>query len=1198
MDQYFTLTESSSEQDRKINNAYRAFKNAMQNNGKVSADDFVLMLSGVVDRDGNIIRVGKSNKYGYRSFLTDLVDAYDITNTLGDMKSDSLVVSSDGRDVRQNILEYQMGITKVADGFDAGVYPLMKEIAHANIDGALSRIYGAYVDSRLSEVIAEEYAKNYEALRDSISALADKKKELAELKKRYNTTIKTIKDIQKENAKYIRTTNARFIENSKRIASLMDELESIKKSADGIMAEAAILREELTRIKDEKDKLEAEKIKRARDTLIRNIISDASYHGDARWGSMVDKILKYVSFKKNNNHLLSADVFSTIWPSHVKYLDMMVRSLHQAGIIGKNDNGEIVQLKRINDLDEAGLARFMKEIRKITQSVEKDRDEKTARHEAQRKRFEAGIVNDLRRFKSNYDDSQWNDFINEYRRTFAYGSKEEKETRRRSKIPTVEFIQMANSMESFSPALYAYFFGGKIDGEIVTNNLNSATNAEQVKDADRINKFHEVGADAFGMSAEAFKKDYNRLMLGREFNMSSVDFESFRSSRDGKAILSDDKFEALNTYIENAEEALETARKRYDSRMEVLEQMDFQSKEEFELEESLIEAELSSAEAAYDRKINGIDSQLSYTMDDAMGIYIYAQQNDGLRGLIASNDLSMNNGLSVSQILYVLNEFMYNDEFAPYRKLADFMIEDMSSRFYDLSDVYFNTTGKVLNQVSNYFLIRRDIERDTSQLYPTWGDEMFNLDTTPTDHSTKERTGSREPLMLNVATSYAASIRECEHYIAFAELMRDYAKLFNKRSDFSAAFNALSNEYGFKGKEMMDSWFRHLRIISRGSAVNTEATNATSRIVRMLRNNYSRAVLFGSITSLANVFVSLPVTATESGAANLSRAAGKYFANKSDITNLIYEKSIQMRNRARLELDELTRNREYGKITESMKKVLGENAYKVTDMSRRFVNKWFDIMQKLDNHVANISWYAIYSKLVSEYDGEITPEVDVMLADQATQKTLNIMPSQNAKDNALIFSNPDNAVKQMLLFTSQLNKQFNILWSGVKDVTGHKGLAHFNEWQWRNVSVLMENIAILAFATALAGVVSGEALPDDDDDDWLTSLLKGTAVESLSMIPAVGNALREVATGNVYSDTGMAGAVLNLVKVLGKDESDRTDHQLGNAIMRTGMMGGQLLGLPYNIAYKPYQWIKNGMELEDIGYVINSSWGEFLEEEI
>ena len=105
--------------------------------------------------------------------------------------------------------------------------------------------------------------------------------------------------------------------------------------------------------------------------------------------------------------------------------------------------------------------------------------------------------------------------------------------------------------------------------------------------------------------------------------MSSVDFESFRSSKEGKAILSDDRFEALNTYIENVEESLETARKKYDNRMEALEQMDFPSKKEYEFEKFLIEAELSSAEAAYDRKINGIDSTLSYTMDDVMGIYIY-----------------------------------------------------------------------------------------------------------------------------------------------------------------------------------------------------------------------------------------------------------------------------------------------------------------------------------------------------------------------------------------------------------------------------------------------------------------------------------------------------------------------------------------------------------------------------------------------
>lgn len=1199
MDRYFTNTESSTEQDRKINEAYGIFKQAMQNNSKISADDFRTMLSGVITTDGELRRVEEDRKYGYRSFVTDLLDAYDISTKLNEVKSDSLVEISDSRTVRQDILKYQMGVLNVSDSFDAGIYPLMKEIAHANIDNtSLRNLYDGYIDSRLAETVAGEFARNYDELKEKISTLTDKKKELSELKEKYRTAIRTIEDIQKENKRYTDITNKEFIKNSKKIAALSDELKKMKEQADRITAESIKLNEELELIRKERDNLNTEKIRRLRNNMIDNTIATSLKKGDARWHKILSGVMKYVSYKKNVGNLLKSDTFTTIWPTHVKYLNSLLQALHRAGIVGRNENGNIVQLKRINDLDEKQLSSFLTDINNITENVRSDIDKRNSDHESERKEFERGIVDDLRRFKSNFNDDEWNSFITEYRKTFAYGSKEEKAGRRKSKLPTVEFIQMANSMESFSPALYAYFFGGEINGKIVEHNLNSATNAEQIKSTERINRFYEVGADAFNMDKKTFKNDFNRLMLGREFNMSSVDFESFRSSKEGKSILSDDRFEALNTYIENVEESLETARKKYDNRMEALEQMDFPSKKEYEFEKLLIEAELSSAEAAYDRKINGIDSTLSYTMDDVMGIYIYSQQTDGLRGLIATDDFSMNNGLSISQILYVLDEFENNDEYAPYRKLADFMIKDMSSRFFDISDVYYRTTGKILNQISNYFIIRRDIERDTAELNPTWGNEMFTLDANPTSRSTKERTSSREPLMLNVASSYAASIKESEHYIAFAELMRDYAKLFDKRSDFSAAFNALSKEYGFKGKEILDSYFRQLRIISRGTAVNTEAVNATSQIVRTLRNNFSRAVLFGSVTSLLNVFVSLPVSATEAGGANLMKTFFKYLGNKSDIDNIVYEKSPQMKNRARLEFDELTRNRAYGKVTESMKKVLGDNAYKLTDTWRRFVNKWFDIMQKLDNRVANMSWYAIYTKLVEEYDGDITPEIDAMLSDQATQKTLNIMPSQNAKDNALIFSSPDNAVKQMLLFTSQLNKQFNILWSGVKDVTGHKGLANFNEWQWRNISVLMENFAVLALATALAAVVSGEALPEDDDDEWWKAMLRGTGVESLSMIPAIGNTLRDVATGNVYSDTGIAGAVVNLTKVLFKDENDRTDHQLGNAIMRTGMMAGQVLGLPYNIGYKPYQWIKNGMELEDLGYIINSNWGEFFEEAI
>ena len=1201
MNKYFMATEDSTEADKSVNIAWRLFVNTMNGNGKMSEDDARTLISGMVNRDGRPARIAKEGKYGYRSFITDLVDAYAYSSTLAENeKSDTIVSNTMERASRQEILSYQIDDASIADNFDAGLYPLMMEIAHANIDGAMSSMFNGYVDSRLSEAVSEEFTKNYDKLQSTLSKLDEKRNKLKDLQKRYNELISKIEEIQKENRKYVNRTEAQLAKDQKRIAEIVEELKKVKEEADQISQENITLSITLDEIRQVKEKLEAEKIQQARKSAEKSMLNTALYRGDARWNDILSKAIASISKKRNIGKKLDANAYTTIWPGHVKYLERMIDAFYKAKIIGVGDKGTITQLRRLQDLSETEFAVFKNNIDRISESVGNDRKKRLQDHHDRRDSFEDGIVSDLRRFKEQYDENEWNDFISQYKKTFHFDSNEERAERKPSRLPSVEFIQMANSMESFSPALYAYFFGGSINGERVENNLNSATNAELIKSRERINAFYKAGADAFGLDEKTFKKNMNKLFLGNDFEMGKVDYQSFVKSSRGKAILADPRFEALKTRIENIEEARERASKRYDSQLEALDESGIEGKAYDDMLFK-IELEYKLAEAKYDREVNGTDSTPTYVMDTAMGVYIYSQQTDGLSGLISSTTDDMNGNLSISQILYTVDQFLNNDELRSYQELADYMISDMSSRFFDLSDAYYNTTGKVLKQVSNYFVIRRYIENDADALMPEWNNLTPN-DLEARDRSTKERAPqSRAPLILGVASAYASSIRECEHYIAFAELMKDYAHLLKHGSKFNTAFRAVTKDLGVNGREIMDGYYRNLRIISRGTAVNTEATNGMSRLIRTMRNNFSRSVLWGSLTALGNVFVSLPVTVTESGGRRLIEAVFSYMGSRSDIDNFVYEHSEQMRNRASLEFDELTRNREYGKITEALSKIVGkEGAQSMADGFRWFSNLWFELMQKMDTRIANISWYAIYNNLVANYDGEITADVETMLSEQATQKTLNIMPSHNAKDNALIYSSPDNAVKQALLFTSQMNKQFNILWSGVKDVTGHKGLKNIKDWQFERLGALFEDFAMLALATAAASLVSGEAWPDgeDDDDGFWINLLHGTGVESLSMIPVIGSTLRDIATGNVYTDTGMAGSFINMFRVLSKDESDRTDHQLGNSIMHSLSSVGQLTGLPYNILYKPYQWWKNGPELENVGYLINSRWGSFLEDVI
>lgn len=1202
---YFKPTDLSDSRQSDIYEAYKIFKNVIRGTGKLDNSTFRTLLSAIVDKNGNILNIEETSKYGYRSFLTDIVDGYMYSKELGDAKSDSVINNSDSRRKNQNILANEIKGT-ASERFGDDMYMLMTEIAHSNIEGAFANLYDGYVNGSIAEAISGIYKDNIKKLQDSLKDYARRSDKIEELKKKYKEAIKDYKQFYKDHAQEINSLNeinSKLDKKDEKIRKLKEQTSSYKERISKLQKMISDVREETNKIKkllsyltEEEKKNIAEEMEEQYRETIRNFKKSAR-RGDDRWYIMLAKVVNSINKNKMAKKKMDASPFIVQWKDYEPFMERLIGVLFNYGILKKDSINNLAYGRGLKALTNEELSNLIKDVDLITDSVRNMNDEKREQKRKDRKFFEEGIIADLKLFRGNYTDSEWNSFIAAYKDSFFRGSIEDNQARSGKLNRTLsQFIQMSNSMKSLSPALHAYFFGGKINGRIVTDNLNSATNKMELNSQRRINAFYNAGAKAFGLDEKNFKKSMNRLFEGKTFVMDSIDAVDFQD-RTGINLLEDHdgtSYEAVANYVQALEKERQRANEVYNKKLEQLDENGIPGSTEYIMTKDSITIEHALKIANIDRKMNGIDGHPSYTMNDAMGIYIYSKQIHGLRGLIGDDSNTMNNNLSVNQILYVIDQFNNNPEYKPYRELADFMIRDMSSRHSDIADVYFNVTGRVLPRISNYFIIRRDLIGDSESIMPVWNEMGFPDDALKVSNkSTKARTNSIDALILGVTSSYVSSIKECERYIAFRELMDNYEHLLASDSDFRVAFQAVADEKGLDGIDILNRYWKQLRIIGKGTDTRPDQINS---IMSKYRNNFSRAVLFGSISALSNAFMSLPITSTVAGARHTFKATMNYIGNKRNMDEFVYDKSEQMRSRARLDLDEIRRNVGYGNATKILSNIIGEDrAMAMTDHVRDWLDFWFDLMQKADTMIANITWLAIYNKKMEEYKGDITEDVETMICEQATQETLDIMPSQNAKDNALAYANPDNLIKQMILFTAQTNKQFNILWSGVKDITKHSGLKHLKDWQWENAKYLAGDVAAIGLATVGIALLSGEGLPDDDDDNIWVSMISGTAKESLTMIPIVGSTLRDIASGNAYADTGIAGATVNLIKTLSKKSSDRKEYQLGNAIQRMAMYGGQMFGLPYNIIYKPWQIYKNDWNL---GYIMNANWGNFFEEVI
>lgn len=1010
--------------------------------------------------------------------------------------------------------------------------------------------------------------------------------------------------------------------NKAQIKELKDQLKNVIAEREKLKAEIAFMVENNVFTDAQKIKFEYKKL--------RNAITKSTGR-DARAVEIMTPIMEMFD-GESSGEAIDMKLFVPRWRGYENSLNGFAKKLIENGIIVKNSEGVWVIGKTLKECN-------LDELAVVSDAMNTYYKETTEEMNSRKKAYINGmmidkkaIIDDIRKFYKLQDDNE--DFAQAVRNFTAKNdlASAEKNGKKKKLFNSLELEIMSNILQRECPAMYAYFFGGYIDYDIETqegvenarvfikNNLNSATDKEKANTIKRKNAFVNKISELFDVKPDDVSIYSGRLFTGKTDTVGKIDFNDFKQAFGYMPIdMVHDPDNAMLTHYSVNENVPESMRpfmefivNRYqknsdklaekwaslqkrrkltqEERIEALQR--YKQKENLYTEEELTDSFFSR---------DGIES--SYNMSELMGIYLYSRQTDGIRDMLSGTDSPINtNNLTVGNILSVLAKFSLEEEYKPYRELSEYMLNDMGSRYTQTADVYYNITGKILDKIPNYFLIRDKIgfyEYEMGLL-----GQKVNKSSNVRNKSLLDRSG-RHPLYLDVMSLYTQAIDEQEHYIAFAELCDRYDRMFFSDSlnrdeegkydvslDVSKAFIYASEQSGTHNDPQavinaLHSWYEIVKNPG-------DYRGSSSPLLGKMISNMATSVLWGNISVVLQQFPTYVLVMRRVGFKNMMNALMKNIAHPNTLQDFIYGKSAQMRDRARLDVD--TYKQAVLDPNSWLGKKFGETGWKISEAEKKMIKAGLQPMETVDKWVANASWMAVYEwnlENLERVDDMSDADFDEMCAQNATQFIMDTNSSKNAKDNALIYSNRDTAVKSLLLFTSQLNKQFNMIYGSVLDYKKNgKTREQFN--------AIMLNAATLGLAMSGALIVTGAIVPKDKEDrelsDFLLNYLKQLGLETVGMFPLIGDPLKQVLNGDVYSETNLASTTVNAYNAIRRKASgDKTlkDSTFYNALTSEIMQTFELVGLPSTQINKTYRAVRDKNPLQ----LVSSKWANLINEE-
>lgn len=1205
-----------------------------------SSTDIINVINAMVDENGNVANVMINTDETYTSPLIELCNYYsrDVNENTPQNASSRMFAPEEYISVSERILETVQ--PDVADADTVQLHSIIRNLINLfrKNNMSISTIFGKHTTPEFAEALLisinekirqknaeiekmhtvnDDMSREITTLRSEMKVLENSKKKIESAIERYSgkELEEEIKRLRKENrhldsilekaggADSIDQLNRRVSYLERRVNELTEQRNQREKQ----------LLREIEILKNSPEMKTAEDIQKAKNEII-GALDRSIRKTDARVGQNLSRIFYQL---RNSDHL---DM--SLIENQKNYGDRY-RNLRQYLIDNKiiDNSGKVLRKFDSLNLVEIGeLSDVMLDISKTSRKAMLERRRETdQKWRARADKIIMALPKISRMMKENdYTSTQIDKLMHDLRDYIAPGSATDTKP---GKLRTIasSFLQIETQLRAISPELHALLYGGYIDGEYISDNLNTAYNQRQRNTIDRKKRVADLYEKAFHIKASNIDIMYERIFNDKAREIGQITVEEF-AEKYGISSWGYIQEDSSGKYVPVVNEKISEEFQPI-AYMILKNQADFKNVEKKTKGKKATKRydpanDLADASRRYKDRLYGTSEGSLYTTQQIMGIYINAQQSDKKPlNRMLRNGSGKTNNLSIGQILKVF-DIMHSEEMESYKTFADGLQEIVGEKYADMAEIVYREENRILPMINKYFpMISNHTENEDIAILSSDG-EFRKKSNKVKDDFIHDRTDThQDPLNLDAVSIGIRAIEAQENFLAFKEITDRYNKMFSPDSNMSTAFGKV---YGDKGKLLMDNMRTYInRIID----TDRQAPDDVNNFLTKLRHNMVVSVLWGNVSSMLQQFPTIVLGIRYAGFRKTFEWLFRYMRNPKEMQEMIYRLSPQMEARMMQETADYrayTMNRHasnnlYNLVKQSNASNIYLSSHEILEKVRRAGLK---PMEMLDRSIANSMWLAINEKytednLQSLIDNGMTPEqASQAVADMATQTVMSIQTSQQAKDNALAYTGDNQLLKQFLLFTSQLNKQFNMMYGDVNDVwetyLNERDIGKEGSLK-RTLSKSLDegfisNIAmtglVLGLASAAASAISGKMFSDDDDDDeWYDNILdvmKSTATESLNMIPG-GNYLADIIDGTIYQDLGLVGSLINLKKVAKKDAADRTPHQMSRAVVNTANEISQIFGLPIiSDARKIYNGFTDSEMVFNYGEIINSATGDFV----
>jgi hypothetical protein len=490
--------------------------------------------------------------------------------------------------------------------------------------------------------------------------------------------------------------------------------------------------------------------------------------------------------------------------------------------------------------------------------------------------------------------------------------------------------------------------------------------------------------------------------------------------------------------------------------------------------------------------------------------------------------------------------FLLSEDDGKYMKVLDAVRKDFNGQKERINEIAIREFNQPMRAVEEYLPIHRR-EFSGEDMSQQVADDIFNqnaggLPTGVQKGFTKDRIAisadHQRPIDLDLMQVWNRSVRQQEHFIAFAEYGRKLNRVF-KNPGASDVKNVIIRTLG---QEMLDDINDYI-----GDVVNPVREAKLKKMesaVRFMRGNLGAAYLTFKMSGLVLQAITSPFPfLPEIGPAYFAKGYFELFADPTAL-NRIYELSPMMKNRT---------------MNVIIDQILQQSRTYTQSSVQRGLFKMQEIgsigLTMVDRYAVAGGWLGAYHQRLDRLtaEGLDTAKAQQMAVVYADDITLKTQPTGDATEIAPLFTTGSEFTKAFTQFTTSMNP----IWTNLTyDFPVSIKRKEFAKAVGRIVSYGM--------AGAILGAVA-EGFDDDDDEiDKLRKWIYWSFTQGTGSIPLIGDQVDEVIKSAVTGDKPVFFAdefFPGMSKVL-KGVGNLTQGEFLKALENLGKGAGYMAGLP------------------------------------